>query len=233
MNQAGYLVRLQRVDTKLDQIKTRLAQIDQLLSEDARLVNAKRSAEEAKQAMELARQNLRSMEHFVSEQQIKIEQSNATLYSGLVKNPKELQDLQMELASLRKHLATLEDRQLEAMLALEEAEKEASHSHSNLTLIEAKVIQEKAGLVGERNTLITKQENLEIEREAFLPPITPANLSTYQRIRSQKNGIAVTETEDSACARCGAPVRPAEAQAARIQSQLFFCNSCGRILFAG
>ncbi len=233
MNQAGYLFRLQRVDSQLDHIRARIIEIDRLLEEDSRLIAAKKEHEDAKHALEAARQNLRNIEHFVSEQHVKIEQNESTLYSGVVKNPKELQDLQLELASLKKHLAKLEDRQLDAMIQNESAESVESEFQARLHAVQAEIIQEKAGLAGERKQMSSKHDSLEIERTAILPPITASNLGIYQRIRDQKNGIAVTEVEDDACVTCGAPVRPAEAQSARLHQQLFYCTSCGRILFAG
>jgi predicted nucleic acid-binding Zn-ribbon protein len=164
---------------------------------------------------------------------VKIEQAEASLYSGLVKNPKELQDIQKELVSLRKHLGVLEDQQLQSMIEFEETEKTDHVAQSDLLRVQSEVIQEKAGLAGERSQLQQKRMSLETERSAALTPILPANLETYRRIREQKRGVAVTSIEDDACTACGAQVRLSEGQAARIQTSLTFCTSCGRILFAG
>jgi hypothetical protein len=233
MNQAGQLYRLQRIDTQIDQASSRLEEIDRLLSEDKRLQAAQAACDAAKVRFEKARNGLRSIEHITTEQQVKIEQTNATLYSGMVKNPKELQDLQKEIISLRKHLGTLEDQQLEAMIEFEEAEQAELTSLSLLKKVEAEVIQAKAGLGGERSQLIAKLDNLAQERSAALTPIPPDHLEIYQHIREQKHGIAVTSVEDEACSSCGAQIRASEAQSARIQSKLQYCSSCGRILFAG
>jgi predicted nucleic acid-binding Zn-ribbon protein len=99
MNQAGQLYRLQRIDTQIDQASSRVEQIDRLLREDVRMQSAQAAYDAAKVRLEKARNALRSIEHLTTEQQVKIEQTNATLYSGMVKNPKELQDLQKEFSS--------------------------------------------------------------------------------------------------------------------------------------
>ncbi len=233
MNQAGSLHRLQRIDTQIDQIVTRLAQIEKLLLEDERLQAARAAAESALHRYEKARLNLRSLEHLNHEQQVKIEQANATLYSGMVKNPKELQDLEKEIVSLKKYQLTLEEQQLQAMIEFEEAEQAYHAAQEQEKAVQAQVIEEKAGLAGERSQLEAKRANLEQERSAALGPITAANLETYLRIREQKHGIAVTGVEDDACSTCGAQIRPSEAQSARLSSTLVYCTSCGRILFAG
>ena len=176
-----------------------MEQIDRLLREDERMQSAGAACDAAKVRLEKARNALRSIEHLTTEQQVKIEQTNATLYSGMVKNPKELQDLQKEIISLRKHLGTLEDQQLEAMIEFEEAEQAEQAAQAFQKKVEAEVIQAKAGLAGERSQLIAKLENLGQERNAALPPITADNLEIYNQIRNQKHGIAVTSVEDDAC----------------------------------
>jgi predicted nucleic acid-binding Zn-ribbon protein len=151
----------------------------------------------------------------------------------MVKNPKELQDLQKEIVSLHKHLVSLEDELLQAMIEFEEAEQAELTSQTLQKKAEAEVIQAKAGLAGERSQLAAKLDNLGQERSAALTPIPADHLEIYQHIREQKHGIAVTSVEDEACSSCGAQIRASEAQSARIQSKLQYCSSCGRILFAG
>ncbi len=233
MNQAGHLHRLQRIDTQLSHIEGRVKEIDRLLAEDERLVTAKYNSETARTHLEKARLTLRSAEHTVSEQQLKIEQTNSTLYSGTVRNPKELQDLQKEIISLKKYLETLEDQQLQAMMDLEEAEQVNQIAQAELIRVQAEVIQSKAGFSGERDQLLSKQESLSAERLAALTAITPVNLDLYDHLRSLKGGLAVTTVEDETCTLCGAPIRLAEGQMARMQTSLVYCSSCSRIIFAG
>ena len=233
MNQSAHLYLLQKLDTQLDQIHARVSEIDRLLSEDERVRAARQVTDAAHRDLENARLEARNADHLVSDQQVKIEQSEASLYGGRIHNPKELQDLQKEIESLKRHLATLEDRQLEAMIALEETGQAATVAVSELERTQAEVIQAKAGLAGERDQLLKTRQRLETERSAALSPILEANLQIYNRIREQRKGIAVACIDDETCSTCGAPIRPAEAQAARLQSALHYCSSCGRVLFAG
>jgi predicted nucleic acid-binding Zn-ribbon protein len=224
---------LQRIDTQLNSITTRVKEIDRLLLEDERLLAARASADNSRIHLEKTRLSLRGLEHNVSEQQLKIEQTNSTLYSGNVKNPKELQDLQKDILSLRKYLQVLEDQQLQAMIDFEDAEQANQNAQENSIRVQAEVIQSKAGLAGERDQLIAKKDSLTTERNAALTAITPGNLVIYDHLRELKGGIAVTNVEDETCMLCGAPIRLAEGQMARMQSNLVYCSSCGRIIFAG
>ncbi len=132
MNQAFHLYRLQQVDIQIDQLEASLAEINRMLSGDEAIRQATQSVEKTEKALHQREQSLKETEFAVHEQQIKIGQSEASLYSGRIHNPKELQDIQKEIASLKKHLAVLEDQQLEAMLALEEAEAADKMARSTL-----------------------------------------------------------------------------------------------------
>ena len=74
--------------------------------------------------LEAARVVIREAEYAAQAQREKIEQTENSLYGGAVSNPKELQDLQMEAESLKRHLQTLEDRLLEVLLEQEELQEQ-------------------------------------------------------------------------------------------------------------
>jgi uncharacterized protein len=233
MNQAALLYRLQKLDTQLDQIQARILEINRQLAEDERVQRALSLSDEAHKNLLKAQGDVRNADHLVQDQLVKIEQNEASLYGGKIRNPKELQDLQKDIESLKRHLSHLEEKQLEAMIYSEEAEKADNDAETTLDQTQAEVIQAKAGLVGERDLLIKNRQRLETERSAALTPVSEANLTIYNRIREQRKGTAVASIEDETCSTCGAPIRPAEAQSARLQTALHFCSSCGRILFAG
>jgi predicted nucleic acid-binding Zn-ribbon protein len=115
------LYRLQQTDSQIDRRATRVAEIEVALKDDEALMRGTRTVQIAEQELKDFRKALQRAEDNVSGQRVKIEQSEATLYGGKVKNPKELQDLQNEAAALKRYLGGLEDRLLEAMLAEEEA----------------------------------------------------------------------------------------------------------------
>ncbi|MBI3170584.1 MAG: hypothetical protein HYZ22_19050, partial [Chloroflexi bacterium] len=172
----------------------------------------------------------KSAEAEVDSLKIKIEQAESSLYGGSVKNPKELQDLQKDVASLKKHLGTLEERQLEAMLLSETAEAEMEKARADLEVVRSRLGNEHKKLLDEQNELIKQMESFGQEREAALAPIDAPLLVAYEDLRKKKRGVAVTEVEDGACASCGTTLNAALQQNARSQ-KLAYCPSCGRILF--
>lgn len=233
MNQAFHLYRVQQIDTQIDQTESSLAAVDRLLAGDEAVRQARQNAEQAGKRLHQARQDLKQIEFAVQEQQIKISQSESTLYSGRVRNPKELQDLQKEIASLKKHLNTLEDQQIEAMLATEEAEAQDQTAADELNQTQATFAEQSAGWRGQREQLVRNLERLQAERAAALSLVTPENLAIYENLRKRKSGIAVSVAKEGSCSACGAGIRPSELQELRAAQNLSFCSTCGRILYAG
>jgi uncharacterized protein len=233
MSQSSDLYRIQRIDTQQDQAQARLREIDQILQSDPLLLAAENTLAEAEKDLQSAQKALINAEEAVRSQNIKIEQSEAALYGGKVHNPKELQDLQNEVKSLKKFLLNREDHQIEAMIALEEIEKKYQAAQINLAEVQKNSSAEKAGLRGEREGLVRNLERLASERQAVATTIPEANITLYLRLRQQKRGVAVVQVQDSTCSACGATLTPAEWQTARSPHQLSLCPSCGRILYAG
>lgn len=225
------LFRLQQVDRLIDRAKMRLDAIKKTLENDAELKSAQTSFESANEQNLKSLHAVKNAELEVEGQKIKIEQAESSLYGGAVKNPKELQDLQKDVASLKKHLVTLEERQLDAMLQAETAGTELDKAKAELEIVQARLGNEHKKLLDEQLELVTQMESLAQEREAALAPIDSALLAAYEDLRKQKRGIAVSEVEDNACASCGTTLNAALQQNARSQ-KLAYCPSCGRILYA-
>lgn len=233
MNQAFHLFRLQAIDTQIDQIAASLAEINRLLANDELVLQASKLVDEIEKTLHQRRQNLKQSEYAVHEQQMKIGQSEAALYAGRIYNPKELQDLQKEIASLKKHLAVLEDQQLESMLAVEEAETQEQSAQKELLQARAALAEKSAGWLGQKDLLTRTMERLQAERSAALSLVTPDGLQTYENMRKRKSGVAVTTIKDGSCSVCGATIRPSELQAARAAQNMVYCATCGRILYSG
>lgn len=233
MSESLNLFRLQKLDTEIDQTRARLDEIEQSLSDDRRLKLAKRKHEKAQQVLKDARIQLNQIEDKVEAQKIKRKTTQNALFGGKIKNPKELQDLQMESEALKRYITQLEDEQLEAMIAHETAEEDMKNSENNLKQIKGLLIQENAVLMGEQSKLKEALDRLIREKEAVLQSIPPQNQSLYNQLRERKRGSAVAPVSDGGCGICGQAMTPADLQTLRSSSGLVFCASCGRILYEG
>ncbi len=232
MSAALGLYRLQQVDSRIDQIQLRLQAIQQTLENDLELRSAMERLKLAETQHREAEHALKWSEDEVGKQRIKIEQTEASLYGGQVHNPKELQDLQKDLASLKRHLETLEERELEAMLSVEDIEKELQAAKTGLERVQSSLKEQHQDLARESDGFRKELERLSSEHQAVVTDIATEALRVYEQLRKQKRGIAVTTITDSSCEACGTTITQSQRQTARSTRQLFHCPTCGRILYA-
>ncbi len=227
------LYRLQQIDSQLDKARARLREIETLLSEDRAVRQAKERLHGTEQSLQSTRKRLRQAEETVQEQRLKIEQTEATLYSGRVHNPKELQDMQNEAAALKRYLSVLEDRQLEAMIAVEDAEAAQEAAQSDLNAVTSHFEKQHSDLTREQAILLNDIERIEKERTATISSIPEDTLKLYEQLRQQRRGIAVAKVTDKACSACGSTLNAVLLNAARSPNQISRCEICGRILYGG
>jgi len=232
MSAALGLYRLQQLDTRIDQIQARQKWIQDTLQNDASLRAATQTFTAADDKHKEATRALKQSEADVQKQRLKIEQTESSLYSGTVHNPKELQDLQKDIVSLKKFLETLEERELEAMLTAESAEKELQAALAELEHTQANVREQNRDLTLENESLGKELESLATQRKTIVTDIASTTLNTYDQLRKQRRGVAVAAINESACAACGTGLTPALQQSARSTTQLSTCPTCGRILYA-
>jgi predicted nucleic acid-binding Zn-ribbon protein len=233
MSNPSSLHRLQEVDQALDRARSRLQEIADALADLRELERRREALDAAEAQLQEARSTNRNAEHNAASQRTKIEETDKKLYSGTITNPKELEALQQESESLKRHLTTLDDRLLECMVALEEAEEAYAAAGQLVADAEQDRVQLEAELGGERSTLEEEIERLETEKEGCLASVSDEDLAVYEKLRKAKSGLVVSLMHDGCCSACGMSIPPAKQQSVRGMTELILCSQCGRILYAG
>ncbi len=233
MSRTFKLFRLQQIDSQLDKIQKRLSEIQTTLDNDHTLRQAGEKTIKAEETHGEAYIVLRKAEENVLEQRIKIEQSEAALYGGKVRNPKELQEIQNEVASLKRYLLVLEDRQLEAMMEEEKAASQFEATRQNMNKVQQEFEEKSSELIEERTKLNADVERFAGERQAAANTIPAEDIELYMKLRESRRGIAVSRVVDKTCSSCGSTINASLLHAARSPTQINTCDVCGRILYTG
>jgi len=240
MSQTLSLFRLQQADTQIDRTQARLQTIQKSLEDDAELSLAKEQADTTNAICYSADQALKQAETGSQSQRIKIEQTEASLYGDKGYSPKELRDLQNDVASLKRHLITLEDIQLEAMLTAEKTLSAQQAAQAKLMAVQNHLAERNRNLHEEQIALQKELEKLLSERSAAAGPIPLDALRLYDQLRQrgspgsstgQRRGIAVAVISENSCSACGSGLSAAQMQSSRASNQMALCPSCGRILY--
>jgi predicted nucleic acid-binding Zn-ribbon protein len=233
MSRASSLHRLQAVDSEIDRARLRQAEMERLLADAGATSLAKAQADQTAARLGEAQAALRDAENAVGLHKAKMTETEHALYGGSVRNPKELQDLESESQALARYLATLEDRLLEAMLAVEEYEREYAVAVQRLELAEEDQRRQFGDMLDEQRKLVARLERLQGEREAAEASVTERDLALYRNLRDSKGGTAVALMQDGSCTACGLTLAASEQQAVRGGGELFRCKQCGRVLYYG
>jgi len=233
MDRSKTLYQIQQYDTQIDDSLSRIHEINALLLDNDLLVKAQKSQTGAEAVLLEKKKVLTSTETNVGDHSLKIGQNQKKLYSGSITNPKELEDLQLESESLNKYLSVLEERQLEAMLELDEAQKEFDATSAEVTSIQTNMDAEHANLISEKEGLEILISDISAQKESYLSSTEIPDFLTYETLRKSSGGIAVTLMISNSCSSCGANIPSAIAQEARSPTKLAFCPTCKRILHPG
>ena len=229
MTTGADLYRLQCVDHEGDEKQRRLAEVEAALGESEALKQA-RSALERAQAL-VKRWALRQRDLELETQGVsdKISRSEQRLYGGAVKNPKELADLQAEVAALRRRRQKREDDLLTAMIEQEEAQATRAQAQQHLDDTQSRWSAQQADLLAERENLQGRLAEIEQARAAVLPHIEADDVAVYRSLRRRKGGLVVVQVRDGACGGCGVVVSPSLAWQLR-QEGVAHCDNCGRVI---
>lgn len=233
MSVVRQLYRLQIVDSEWDEKQQRLAFVEESLGESDDLIRAREAITETEASLSDLRLELRALELDVAGVNAKLKQNQDRLYSGRVRNPKELSSLQDEAAALRRRRSELEDGQLELMIAIEEGEAELAERQARLRQIESTWREGQASLEEEKEEIKLRLLELEEERDGMRARIGASDLVLYDDLRQHEGGIAVALMRRGVCQACGVNVPTSMAKMVERGEGMHYCPICNRLLSSG
>lgn len=230
MTQVEALYRLQEIELGIHARQKRLEEITALLANDAAVVEAQQQVANTKKILTPLQTKSRNLELEIQTNTSKIKLTDEALYSGKVRNPKELQDMQQEIASLKKRNLELENILLETMVAVETTEAELAQGEVALQRVTAEREAANQHLIEERTRIKAEGSTLVKSRNALLPDITADSLKLYNSLKPRKNNQPIALLVNQSCSACRVQQDLAVVNEARKGQSTVYCSSCGRIL---
>jgi len=229
MSVVKQLYQLQEVDLEIESNEHSLNQIAAQLGESETMLRARSKLTLAHQHLEELNRQQRSIEWEIDDLASKLVPAEKELYSGRIRNPKELANLQQEIDGLKARRDHLEDKALEIMSQIELATRSLAAADSELKVVEAEWQSQQQQLSANLEQLKTVLSNLKDKRQLVTAEIDPQAIEVYQELKKQKK-LAVAKVEQGICRGCRISLPTTELQQAR-SGRLVRCSSCGRILF--
>ena len=229
MSVVKQLYQLQEVDLELESSEQALDLISSQLGESEAVIGARNKLTSERQRLEELTRQQHSIEWEIDSITTKLTTDEEELYSGRIRNPKELASLQHEIDGLKAKRNQVEDQTLEIMEQVELATKSVATIDSELRTLEAEWQSRQKQLSADLEQLKTVLSSLKHKRQLLSANIDPRAIDLYQELKKRK-GQAVAKVEQGICCGCRISLPTTELQRARSDS-LVQCSSCGRILF--
>ncbi|MCU1353315.1 MAG: Zn-ribbon protein [Acidimicrobiales bacterium] len=229
------LLVVQEHDTHIDQLRHRHDTLPERgqLAEAAAALEAldARSGELGARRDELAREQ-RALEDEVASLTDKRQGVESAMYGGSVSNPRELQAMQEELASLGRRTGQLEDRIIELMEEIDPLDGALEDLRSRSAEQQSLIEQLESSVAELERTITAELEAERAARAASTDGITPALLQEYESLRAGSGGVAVARLSGNQCGGCHLTLSAVEL--ARIRKlppdEVAHCEECGRLL---
>ena len=229
MGVAKQLYQLQEFDLKIESNEQSLKQVTSQLGESKAVVRVQKQLQLEQQRLEELRHKQHSAEWEIDDLVTKVAVAEETLFSGRIKNPKELTNLQHEVEALKAKRDQLEEKALEIIDQVEQSEASVARISSELETLKAEWQRQQQQLSDKVEQLKATLSDLRQKWQLLSAEIEPPTVEFYQELRKGK-GTAVAKVEQGICRGCRISLPTTELQRARSGS-LVQCSSCGRILF--
>jgi predicted nucleic acid-binding Zn-ribbon protein len=225
------LYTLQTIDIQLARKMRRYREVEASLGESEAFRKARASLKAAEQEHSRWRATLLDRELETQSVADKLRTDSERLYSGRITSPRELEDLQKETEYLKRRQADLEDRQLEAMIELDEATTRLAVANEEFVVVEAAWKAENSELSQEYDALKQELAALADKRKRLGPHIAEEDLNEYNALRRLRNGVAVSLVKEGVCQVCRVSVPGRDLERAARTDELQHCFGCDRILY--
>jgi predicted nucleic acid-binding Zn-ribbon protein len=229
MNVAGQLYQLQELDLEIESNQRALEQVISQLGESQAVLKAKARLESEQERLEGLKHQQHSAEWEIDDITNKIAAAEESLFSGRIKNPKELSSLQQEVELFKARRDQLEEKALGVIDQVEQAEAGVAKTNSELETLTADWQRQQKQLAEEKARLQTLLADLKQKWQRLSEQIEPETVEFYQQLRKGK-GTAVARVEQGICRGCRISLPTTDLQRVRGKN-LVQCSSCGRILF--
>lgn len=230
MSEVAALYRLQELELDILERAKRIKAINAQLEDDAALREAEAETAAAQEALESAEAQVRDMELEIAAAVDKRQSAESRLYSGEVTNPKELQDMQMEVEALTRRRSVLDDELRRLSSERDTLRSKAEDAGARCNQARAEQDLESKDLLEEKQTLTDTVSQLLARRKSSVDAIPQQAFQIYNSMRAAKSNRPVAVLRDKACTICGIDQNYIVIMAINRGDDLVHCQSCGRIL---
>lgn len=229
------LLDLQEHDTRLDQLAHRRTSLPEiaLVAESAKVLETVgQQIQDQATVVADADRDQRRIEDQLTTAEAKATEIDKRLYGGTVSNARELQDMQTELESFRRHISTVEDEALAALEQTEAAQARLAEIEAMRDEIQRRREEAEMSLTAAAAEIDAEVAEIEARRGEVSAGMAPDLLDEYERLRPLLEGVAVAKLVGNRCEGCHLTLPAMEIDRIRHlpPDERVHCDECGRLL---
>jgi uncharacterized protein len=173
-----------------------------------------------------------NLEQQVHELDAKIDALNQQMFGDASRSPRELQAIEADIESIRKHRSTLEDSELELIEEFEPIDAAVQQADTDIARLRARLAELEAE-IGQAQQQIDADAAMTVQqRNDVAAGIDPATVQLYESIRKNNRGVGVAKLEHGTCMSCRLKIAAVELdRIAHLPADAMIrCEECGAIL---
>ena len=230
MDAKAALLKMHEIDSLYDKVRRRILRLNKAVGGSTELESLREEVESIDQELQGTRTEQQDLELESRSLTDRIRESESSLMSGELSNPRELEALQSSIDSMKEHRTDLENRSVERLVMVDSLQVTLEKKQANLVEVEEEWANRKTAFETEIEQRKKEFFYLKKAREQVADALSEENLEMYEHLRRRKNGVAVALLEDENCGACHTQVAVGILNNIRYSDDLLSCPSCGRIL---
>jgi len=228
--QLSNLIKLQTVDSEIYILRSEKSLKPQEIKalEDSFEAKKASMAELDKKSLDLQKQR-KDKEGELAAKDEAIKKLQGQLYG--LKTNKEYQTMLQQIQDAKADSSLIEDKVLELFDAADNVKKEAEKEKERLKEEEKVFLAGKKKVDDRVKEIDDRLAQLEAQRNMALKEIDPKILTQYERILSNRDGLAIVTVKGTSCGGCNMFVPPQVVNLIKMYEHIVTCEMCNRILY--
>jgi len=224
------LIALQAIDIEIQKLDKKIAEGDAMLGEQQAIIDeAKENITALEEKIAAGESRSRALEAETEDENARIKDRQTKLMN--VQTNREYQSLLREIEDAKK---ANNSREEEIVLLMEQAEthqKTISEEQAKCDAGEKEPAEAKAEMEQQTKELDSDKSKVLEKRENKAKNISQALLKKYDRLRDNRNGLAVAGATSGVCQGCFMNIPPQLFNELLREQELLSCPTCNRMLF--
>ena len=233
MDQAGLLLGIQALDVRIARAERSLAEMPEkraILEARKRIADIESLEARTDAFITEIERAVARQEDEVAKVAAKIDSEQGKLLSGKITDAREVQNISLELDSLKRRKEQLETEVLAEMEKRERGLEQKAKIDTAMLEAQMKESELVEGFKGKGGELQVEIETATRDREAKLAELLPEYKTLYENHRAERAGVIIGVLTESACGACRMELPAEEAKRLREGPPVATCPLCRRIL---